>query len=258
MSGFVAFARKELLEQVRTFRLPILLVFFVLIGLGSPVIAKVTPELVRQFASTEELGGGLELLIVRDPDATDALAQYLKNFGLMPLLVILLNFLAVAGEKARGTAAMSLVKPVSRRAFLLAKAAVSALGILLGIVLSGAGFLLYTRILFGEIELAGFLLLNGALALVLLTYLALALFGSVLTSSATAAAGLGIGGFAVIALLGALPGVGRFTPAGLNGAISSLVAGNEAAHLASSAGATAALAVALLLAGERIFARQEL
>lgn len=256
MTGFLPFCRKELLEQVRTFRLLVLAAAFALVGLGSPLLAKATPDLVSRFAQDEV--GGMELVIVREPGVREALFQYHKNFATLPLLVILLNVGAVALEKSRRIAPMTLVKPVSRSAYLLAKAAVPALLTLGGTLLSACGCLLYTTVLFGEVDAAGFAVANALLLLVLFFYVALALFGSVVAPGVASAAGVGIGGFALASLAGAIPGLGDYTPAGVLSGVADLILGRDAPHLAAGALVTGLATVALLVVAERVLSRQEL
>jgi hypothetical protein len=70
MSGFVAFCRKEWLEQVRTFRLPITLIAFVLVGLGSPLLAKLTP-VSSQPAFHEPAGSSICRAVAPAADLSD-------------------------------------------------------------------------------------------------------------------------------------------------------------------------------------------
>ena len=256
MSGFRAMFRKELRQQMRTFRAPVVLGVFVVIGLGSPLIAKVTPELISSLA-TDELGG-MELLLLKEPGTSDALFQYQKNFALLPLMVVLLSMGLVGGEKRRGTAPVVLSKPVTRRGFLLAKVAAGALLYLLGTVLSASGCLVYTTVLFGEVHLPGFLVLNGLLVLTLWCYLGITLLGSVVFSSTAAAAGMGLAAFAVFSALAFLPSVAKFTPGGLGRAVTDLVLGREPGGMVTAVLASALLLAAAVAAAERVFSSQEI
>lgn len=256
MTGFLAFFRKEMLEQVRTHRLLIILVAFLLVGLASPLLAKYTPELLGSLASDDMRG--MEIVLLADPDATDALFQYQKNFMLIPLLVILLTFGTISAERSRGIAAMELVKPVSRSSWVLAKAAVPAVLLSAATVLSGAGAWLYTTVLFGEIDLGGFILVNALLLLNVLAYLAISLFGSALTSSQAVSAGIAIGGFLLLGVAGAVPVVSTWSPAGLSVAVSDLVMGREPLALGRSVVATAIFIALLLATSIGVVRRQEL
>jgi len=115
MRGYAVLLMKEIAEQWRTGRLPVIAVIFVLFGLGSPVLAKYTPDIVKLAASSIDVH-------VPTPTIKDAVAQLIKNLSQVGVLTaILLAMGSVAGEKESGTAAFVLVKPVSRFAFLAAK-----------------------------------------------------------------------------------------------------------------------------------------
>ena len=49
MRGYLAFVKKELLEQVRTYKLLILLLVFFIFGMLSPLMAKLMPEILSQM-----------------------------------------------------------------------------------------------------------------------------------------------------------------------------------------------------------------
>ena len=89
--------RKELLESIRTFRLPVVAGLFLFVGLSSPVLARYLPEII-ELAGGEQLG----VIEIPTPTATDAVDQLVKNlaqFG--ALTAILLAMGLVASEKDR-------------------------------------------------------------------------------------------------------------------------------------------------------------
>lgn len=247
---------KEWRQVLRTHRLVVALICYALVGLGSPLLANLVPMLLALMP--EDQLGGVELLITQDPGVTDAMVQYLKNFNLLPVLVVLLSMGSVANEKLRGTAPMLLAKPLSRRAFLLSKLGVAALVHLAGVVLAAAGCALYTTILFGPFHVPTFLLLNGLLLLGLWEYLALTLLASVLSRGSGMAAGLGLGAFVLMITMGALPSLARYTPAGVWVAATDLVSGRQPRSLALSLLAASLLIAGCLWLADRLFARQEL
>lgn len=160
MSILVAL-RKELLELVRTYRLLVVVVVLLVWGLASPVLAKLTPQMLALIP-----GGEMYVQLIPLPTIADAVAQYVKNmsqFGV--ILALLLTMGAVAQEKERGTAALMLSKPLSRGAFLAAKALALGLALAAGTALAGAGAYYYTVLLFGAPSAGGWLALNALLAL---------------------------------------------------------------------------------------------
>ncbi|MBI5828976.1 MAG: ABC transporter permease subunit, partial [Chloroflexi bacterium] len=123
MKSFFVLLRKEWLEQWRTYRLLVVGVVLVVFGLLSPLIAKYTPELIKLVPEGEAIAA-----LIPTPTALEAVAQYLKNMSQFGgILALLLTMGAVAQEKDKGTAAMMLVKTLSRLAFLAAKFAALAL-----------------------------------------------------------------------------------------------------------------------------------
>ena len=53
MAGFGPLLRKELLEQWRTLRLPVIATIFLLVGLSSPLLARFTPEILKSVAGDQ-------------------------------------------------------------------------------------------------------------------------------------------------------------------------------------------------------------
>ena len=66
MRGYLAFVKKELLEQVRTYKLLILFLVFFIFGMLSPLMAKLMPEILRQMPMD-----GITITIP-DPTAIDS------------------------------------------------------------------------------------------------------------------------------------------------------------------------------------------
>lgn len=253
MIGLAALLRKELLEQWRTRRLLVVAVVFTALGIGSPLLARYTPELVKALA------GDQFQITVPPPTAADAVGQFLKNLGQAGVLTaILLAMGSVAVEKERGTAALLLTKPVSRGAFLLAKLLAIATTLLVGLLLAGIVGYAYTAILFETLPPLGWVAMTGLLLLALIGYASLTFLGSTLARSSLAAAAIGIGAMVVLAILSALPSIGPFTPGGLDAPGAAMALGKSPGAfigplLVNVAGVGAVFGLAWL-----VFRRQEL
>ena len=253
MSGFVALLRKELLEQWRTMRLPLVATVFLLVGLSSPLLARFTPEILRA------VGGDQFQIVLPTPTAADAYDQLAKNLGQFGAIVaVLLAMGSVATEKERGTAALILTKPASRSAFLLAK--VVAIGTTLGIstAIAAAGAWFYTLILFEPLPLGGFVAALVLQWLALVAYAAITFLGSTLTRSALAAAGLGVAAFIVLGILGIVPAIGRYLPTGLGAPARALALGQPGVDALGPTVATVILIVGLVVLAWLAFRREEL
>ena len=115
MRNYLAVFKKEWREGARTFRLLILLLVFLALGIMSPLTAKLTPDLLQAFVP--DLAAAFPT-----PTALDAWAQFFKNvsqLGLIVLVVVLSGTLSA--EVYRGTLVILLTKGLSRSAVILAK-----------------------------------------------------------------------------------------------------------------------------------------
>jgi ABC-2 type transport system permease protein len=116
MRGFLVFTKKELVEQLRTYKCLILLAVFFLFGMTSPLLAKLMPEI---FAGMELQG---MKIVIPEPTVLDAYTQFFKNLTQMGLLVILLIFGGtLSNELMRGTLINILAKGLPRHTVLLSK-----------------------------------------------------------------------------------------------------------------------------------------
>jgi ABC-2 type transport system permease protein len=253
VSGLAPLLRKELLEQWRTMRLPIVAAVFLLVGLASPLLARFTPEILKA------VGGDQFSIVLPTPTAADAWAQLAKNLGQFGALVaVLLAMGSVATEKERGTAALILTKPAARDAFLLAKMVAIATTLGISTAIAGAGAWLYTLILFEPLPVAGFVAAMLLQWLALVAYAAVTFLGSTLTRSALAAAGLGVAAFIVLGILGIIPAIGPYLPTGLGDPARALALGLPGVDALGPAVASIVLVAALFAAAALAFRRQEL
>lgn len=253
MTGFTVLLRKELLEQWRTTRLPVVATVFLLVGLSSPLLARFTPEIIKA------VGGDQFQIVLPTPTAADAYDQLAKNLGQFgALIAVLLAMGSVATEKERGTAALILTKPASRGAFLVAKlvAIATTLGISTAIAAGGAWF--YTFVLFQPLPLAGFAAATILQWLALVAYAAITFVGSTLTRSALAAAGLGVAAFIVLGILGIVPAIGRYLPTGLGAPARGLALGQPGVDVLGPTIASVVLIGVLVGVAWIAFRRQEL
>lgn len=247
---------KEINEQLRTYRVLVVGAVLIVFGLLSPVIAKFTPELIRQLADTQETAALVQ--IMPQPTLLEAVAQFVKTisqFGL--LLAILATMGAVVQEKEKGTAAMMLVKPLPRGTFLLTKFLSIAGLFFVTLALSGLACAYYTTLLFGPIDPGAWAALLGLMYLYLLTYISLTLFCSVITKSIVASGGLALGGMLFIEILGALPRIGNYFPDQLLGWGVGITGGDPTTHWPALI-LSLVLIILALVASWRIFNRQEI
>lgn len=223
MTGFAQFLRKEALEIVRTWRiwvLPGVLLFFALTG---PVLAKLTPELLKTLGT----GDAGVVIIIPKPTYLDAYAQWVKNLGQIGVFLLLgVSAGIVAGERASGTAVLVLTKPVSRTGFIVAKYVVQA-AMLVAVTLAstlvtwGVTALVFDQAPPGRLFAASALWLAFGLLLLALMVLWSSAF------STLAALGAGIGSFVLLGILSLWGPALRYTPAGLVSAPGAMLAGRS-------------------------------
>jgi ABC-2 type transport system permease protein len=200
--------RKETLEQWRTHRFLVVAAVLTVFGLLSPVAAKLMPEIFKMLP-----GAASFVAMMPQPTVKDAVDQYIKNIGQFALIIgILVSMGAVAQEKEKGTAAMVLVKPLSRWNFLLAKLLALLVVFAASLSMAALGAYSYTLFLFGPMPVIPWLMLNGLLLLYALVFVALTVFFSTLGRSQALAGGLALASLAVLGVLGSFPGVGQFAP----------------------------------------------
>jgi ABC-2 type transport system permease protein len=253
VTGFGVLLRKELLEQWRTLRLPVIGAVFLLVGLISPLLARFTPELV------EALGGAQFQIEFPPPTTADAVDQLIKNVSQFGILVaVLLAMGSVATEKERGTAGLILTKPAGRGAFLVAKLVAIGGTLAVATFLAAAAAWFYTLVLFEALPVAGFAASALIQWLALMVFAAITFLGSTLTRSALAAAGIGVAAFIAIGVLSVFPAVAPYLPVGLGAPARALALGMPPGDLAGPIAANVALVLAMVGLSWLSFRHQEL
>ena len=208
MTGFDAFLGKEFTEIRRTWRLwviPGMLVFF---GVTSPIIAALTPSLVKSMAESQP---GV-VIQVPPPTAVDAFAQFIKNLNQFVLIAVVITGAGVvSGERSSGTAILALTKPLSRGAFVVAKMLSQVTLLAVATALGTVVCLAMTTVIFdgavgSRLAMAvGLWLLYAFLLVVVMT-----LFSATFRSRG-AAAGAGLGFYFLTLLLSAWGPAARYT-----------------------------------------------
>lgn len=116
MKGFYAYLKKELWEQVATFKVLIVVLLFFLLGVISPIGAKYTTEVIGALST--------DLINLQMPDPTyiDAWAQYFKNISQLGFVVFVIIFYNTLGnELIKGTLIIPFSKGLAIREVVNAK-----------------------------------------------------------------------------------------------------------------------------------------
>lgn len=112
MRQLITFVKKEWMEQVRTGRFWILLILFVLFGIMSPAIAKLTPWLFEMMA--EEMAEQGLILQSVEVTALTSWQQFYKNVSMMLLVFVVMISGTLTGEYQKETLIPVLTKGLPR------------------------------------------------------------------------------------------------------------------------------------------------
>ena len=211
MKGIGALLKKEIMEQLHTYRVVVVAGVFLLFGITTPLLLKYLPEFIKLAGEQMEIN-------IPPPTSVQALVEYSGTIGQIGVLVaVLVAMGCVANELQRGTAVMTLSKPVSRAAFVSAKLMAMSLTFLVSLALASVVCLAYTVWLIGPADAASFLGLNLLVALFLIFCLAVTVLFSSLFRSSLAAGGISIALIVAQAGLSVLPWIGDYMPGKLLG-----------------------------------------
>jgi ABC-2 type transport system permease protein len=253
-SVFGASLVKELRFQWRTKRVLIVCAIFLVFGMVSPLLAKLTPALLNSLEGVEQFAE-----LIPEPSINDAVGQYVKNitqFGL--ILAILLGMGAIAGEKEKGTAAMVLSKPLPRPTFVTSKFIAQGVVYLLAFALAGVAAYYYTLFLFGALDAAAFVFGTFLLWLWLMVFAAATLLSSAIARSTGVAAGIAAGLTVLLLLAGSIPNLGALAPSGLVSWAGQLALGGDAAPNAGAIAMSVVLVLLALTASVAVLEEQEI
>jgi ABC-2 type transport system permease protein len=210
VKAFLAFTGKEFTEYIRTYKLFILLIVFVIFGFLSPITAKYLPQII-EMAGLDPAAMGMG-----DPTAIDSFAQFFKNVGQMGLLVVVIIFSGImANEFSKGTLVNMLTKGLKRPTVILSKTISSILCWTVAFLLCLGITYGYTKYYFDiegyqQLFAAFFALWLYGVFLLILVILGGTLFKNVYGSL------LLTGGVAVVlTLLNLVPSFQKFNPASL-------------------------------------------
>lgn len=125
MKQLVAFWKKDCQETVRSGRMLILLILFVLFGIMNPAMAKLTPWIMEMAADSLE-GTGLVVTEVK-VDALTSWAQYYKNVSLVMLVFFFMTSSILTVEYQKGTLINMVTKGMVRWKIIVSKTLVLAM-----------------------------------------------------------------------------------------------------------------------------------
>lgn len=122
MKSLFAFVKKEWLESVRSGKLTILVILFVIFGIMNPAIAKLTPWMMKVMADSLAETGLIVTTV--QVDALTSWTQFFKNIPMGLIAFVLIYSGTFTKEYQSGTLTLMLTKGLSRYKVVLAKLAV--------------------------------------------------------------------------------------------------------------------------------------
>lgn len=119
MRTFIAFTKKEFLEQVRTNKLLILTLVFIFIGILNPLTALLTPWILEMFSESMEGSG----VIIGEIEVTalDSWMQFYKNIPIAFIVFLLVQSSIFSKEYQKGTLTLVLTKGFERYKIIISK-----------------------------------------------------------------------------------------------------------------------------------------
>lgn len=261
MSGFVFF-KKESKAIFRTYRIWLIPLIFIFLGILSPVTAKFLPTILKAALQSDSTSGiSLQGIKIPEPTPVDAYLQWLKNlsqFGMLALILLAMGL--IAEEKARGTLALVVTKPVSRTSIVfskfLAQAGLFATAAAIGV---GTTFL-YTFLLFNKapfIPLIQSSLAFGAYGLLILS---ITILFSALMRNQLGAGGLGLLSYFILSILASVGhGFDKYSPGALSAIATKIAAGTLIFSKAYPAiGISIAVSILIVAAAAFVLEHQEI
>lgn len=256
MTQLMAFTRKEWIEVLRTGKLFIVTVLFILFGVMNPAIAKLTPWMMEALSeSLEDSGLALTDATV---DALTSWVQFYKNVP-MALIVFILMFSGIlAAEYQKGTLINMITKGLSRWKIVVSKSFVLLLLWSFGYWMCYGITYAYNEYFWDnsiaeDVGFAAFCVYMMGVWLIALMMLMSTLF------SAGSAVALGTGGvFFVMYLSGMLPDLKKFLPTCLLEASGLLSGAGEAGDYSTALVVAAVLTVVQLVLAVLILNRKRL
>ena len=223
MRAFTVFTKKELLESVRTYRFVIAIAVFVLMGILSPLTALMLPRLIE----TMDLGDFQ--IILPEPTAMDAWAQFFSNVGTMGMLVVIILFSGImANEFSRGTLVNLLTKGLNRTTVILSKFVAASLVwttvylVCLGVTIGYVAF-------YWEVNLQNPVLAFVSLWLFGELLIAILILGGTLFGSFGGSLALAGGMIVILMLINIIPNMASYNPISLSGSTLTLLDGGQMA-----------------------------
>lgn len=220
MKDIYFFTKKELLEVWRTKRLLIVLIVFVIFGVLSPLIAKLTPEILQG-----SLGKEIQITIP-EPTSVDSWVQFYKNITQMGIYILAILFSnSVSGEVSLGSLTNLVTKGLNRSAIIISKYLMITFQGIVAVCLSFTITAGYTAYYFPDDNSPHTVTALVPLLIFILFLSAVIIFGSTISSNSFTGLLFTIITIAVLYLMNVFEDISNFNPITLIGENVSILQG---------------------------------
>lgn len=249
------FLKKDILEQVRSRKLLVMVAIFLFLALASPISAKLMPQIVKGV--TQQSG-----IVIKLPEPTyaDAIDQFIKNTS--QLVILLLVFVvagAVVDEKIKKTLELVLAKPVSRSIFIFSKFISYFLTITILFLASSLIFYAYTVSIFTTFSITKFLLVAMQALVYILLVTTITICASTIAKSAVLSGIVGLISSVIAgSLLSMIPAVSDYAPGYILSHYKELMQDGWGIQYLPPVLVSLAVIVVLISASVYLFKRQEI
>lgn len=122
MRSLIAFTKKEITDQIRSGKLTVLGLLFVLFGIMNPAVAKLTPWLLETMADSLAESGMVVTAV--KVSAMDSWVQFFKNIPMALIAFVLIEGSIFTKEYSSETLILSLTKGLERFKVVVSKTAI--------------------------------------------------------------------------------------------------------------------------------------
>jgi ABC-2 type transport system permease protein len=254
MRGFIAFTKKEFMEQIRTYKVLIMVSLLFVIGMMSPLLAKLMPEIMA--------GIKMEGVSFHMPDAvvSDAYAQFFKYITQMGIIAVLLVFGGtLSNELTKGTLVNMLAKGLPRHTVILSKYFAAVILWTICYLISVVTNYGYSVFLFEDTTVPNLFLSLLCMWLFVCFVIALILLSSAVTEGGFGGLILTVIIIFLMMLLNMVPSVKEYNPIRLASVNSNLIIGDmSSSDVIKSIWITIILTVSSLFASIKLFGKKKL
>ncbi len=119
MREFIAFMKKEIIEQMRSSKVMIILILSVMFGVMNPAVAKLTPMLLEMLS--EEMAESGMVITLAEITAMDSWVQFYKNIPMALIVFVLMEGGILCNEYKSCALVLALTRGIARYKVVLSK-----------------------------------------------------------------------------------------------------------------------------------------